>query len=105
MSEKPKSQEELRQRPPTQEDEYFAKQDKARVEEARKKEEAKGLRELHYMHCPKCGMDLKEEVFREVAIDRCQQCGGVWLDKGELEKLALQEEGSLGRLIRSLFGG
>lgn len=46
------------------------------------------LRQLHYMHCPKCGVDLEEIVFRGVRIDKCFGCGGVFLDDGELEELA-----------------
>lgn len=35
--------------------------------------------------CPKCSELLKKEIIEGVVIDRCQ-CG-IWLDKGELEKL------------------
>jgi hypothetical protein len=48
------------------------------------------LRRAHYMHCPKCGADLEEVVFRAVRVDKCFGCGGVWLDDGELEELAGQ---------------
>ncbi len=59
------------------------------------------LRELHYMHCPKCGASLQEIVFRGVRIDKCFGCGGVFLDDGELEELA----GNPGffEALRSLF--
>ncbi|AFV75965.1 zf-TFIIB domain-containing protein [Thermus oshimai] len=37
--------------------------------------------------CPNCGVGMKEVERRGVLLDVCPQCGGVWLDKGELEKL------------------
>jgi uncharacterized protein len=46
------------------------------------------LRKLHFMHCPKCGVEIEEITFRGVRIDKCFGCGGVWLDDGELEELA-----------------
>ena len=51
------------------------------------------------MNCPKCGnpmrereRDIGEGTTREiVVIDVCPNCGGIWLDKGELEKLTAFE--------------
>ncbi len=37
--------------------------------------------------CPRCGADLVERQRAEVSIDVCTGCRGVWLDRGELEKL------------------
>ena len=37
--------------------------------------------------CPHCGVGMKEVERRGVLVDVCPQCGGVWLDRGELEKL------------------
>jgi len=37
--------------------------------------------------CPSCGAGMREVERRGVLLDICPQCGGVWLDKGELEKL------------------
>ncbi|MFO0632487.1 MAG: zf-TFIIB domain-containing protein [Nannocystaceae bacterium] len=51
-------------------------------------EERTAARALHYMRCPKCGMELLEITFRGVRVDKCFDCGGVWLDDGELEELA-----------------
>ena len=44
-------------------------------------------RHLHWMHCPKCGAELAEVQFRDVKLDKCFTCGGVYLDDGELEQL------------------
>ncbi len=37
--------------------------------------------------CPSCGVGMREVERRGVLLDVCPQCGGVWLDRGELEKL------------------
>lgn len=40
------------------------------------------------MLCPNCkAVDLNEVTKQGVLIDVCPQCRGVWLDRGELEKL------------------
>lgn len=46
------------------------------------------------MRCPRCGMVLAERTRVGVAVDVCDRCRGVWLDRGELEKVlaALREE-------------
>src|SRR5262245_40455334 len=35
--------------------------------------------------CPACTGTLKEVVLGPVKVDFCAQCGGLWLDRGELE--------------------
>jgi hypothetical protein len=93
------------------EEEYFLKKEaeklKALAEKARKEteeSERKRLKELHYMRCPKCGMELQEIEFREVKIDKCASCGGVWLDDGELEQIAEGEpEDGLLRRFSGIF--
>lgn len=40
------------------------------------------------MKCPRCEATVLEELDRNgVTVDRCASCRGVWLDRGELEKL------------------
>jgi hypothetical protein len=98
-------------KPSNEEDEYFAKEEANRlhalaVEQARRTEaaEAERLKALHFMHCPKCGFELKTLQFKGVAIDRCFHCGGTWLDKGELEQLAgMQPSADLLHQIIGLF--
>lgn|GEM_PF-3148693 len=39
--------------------------------------------------CLTCGTEMIKESFKywdEIQIDRCPKCGGIWLDRGELEK-------------------
>lgn len=42
--------------------------------------------------CPSCPAILIPKVVRGVEVDRCQKCGGVWLDAGEYERLRTSPE-------------
>ncbi len=55
--------------------------------DAEKSAAASGQKPSHWMKCPKCGGQLTEVEVEVVKIDRCGGCGGVFLDKGELELL------------------
>ena len=37
--------------------------------------------------CPRCGTLLSEIAKAGVLVDVCDRCLGMWLDRGELEKL------------------
>jgi uncharacterized protein len=39
------------------------------------------------MKCPNCDSELKMAERSGVEIDYCPSCRGVWLDKGELDKI------------------
>jgi len=39
------------------------------------------------MNCPVCSIELKIAERRGIEIDHCPQCRGVWLDRGELDKI------------------
>ena len=40
------------------------------------------------MQCPRCETASLTELDRDgVTIDRCDRCRGVWLDRGELDKI------------------
>ena len=41
--------------------------------------------------CPRDGAELVEVERNGVMIDACPACRGIWLDRGELEKLIAQE--------------
>jgi uncharacterized protein len=56
------------------------------------------------MRCPKCGSHLAEIGYRDQRVDFCGACGGIWLDAGELEALAMKEGGFLWGL-RKVFSG
>jgi uncharacterized protein len=37
--------------------------------------------------CPRCGAGLAMSERQGIEIDYCPQCRGVWLDRGELDKI------------------
>ena len=39
------------------------------------------------MNCPHCNIPLMMTERKGIEIDFCSQCRGVWLDKGELDKI------------------
>lgn len=41
-----------------------------------------------FLLCPRCVEDMEKLVKKDVVIDICKKCGGMWVDSGELEKLA-----------------
>ena len=45
------------------------------------------------MNCPRCEAPSLVELDRSgITIDRCERCRGIWLDRGELEKLTNREQ-------------
>ena len=93
-------------KPSEREEEHFARLEferKKKLEEERHKklaeEEKKRLKELHYMKCPKCGMELIEIDYKGVKVDKCSECEGVWLDAGELEAISKFEKTNLDKLF------
>ena len=78
------------EKPSRNEDEYFAKLDADLMKERRARLDAerdKAERSSHLNKCPRCGVDLREKEYHGVKIDQCADCGGLWLDKGELEMI------------------
>ena len=43
------------------------------------------------MTCPSCGGELVELDRSDVRIDACRNCRGVWLDRGELDRIIERE--------------
>ncbi len=41
--------------------------------------------------CPKCGSDMRNYERNQVHVDQCTGCGGLFLDRGELEALVQAE--------------
>lgn len=98
-------------KPSRSEDEYFARQEIERRKQWAKEqagkmaaEEKEQLRKAHWMKCPKCGMDLKELELHGVKVDQCGNCGGVFLDAGELDQVNQHADtpGVLGRVFSIL---
>jgi Zn-finger nucleic acid-binding protein len=71
------------------EDSYFAVKEHELIEnmkaEFRQVEAAR--REGRIFNCPKCSGRLANYNFKEFVLDRCENCEGIWLEKGELEAI------------------
>src|SRR5574341_338457 len=84
------------------EDIFFAERDrellaklKAQLQKAKKTDSE--------LRCPKCPGLLVSYTFRGYALDRCDQCGGIWMDRGELEGVIRKvSRGPLGEWIDTL---
>ena len=89
------------------EEEYFRRKDKEsleRLREAIREEAHERGGDPVTMSCPRCTGKLHSEVYDEVNIDRCDNCGGIWLDAGELEQI-IGEESGRGRWFHALWHG
>ena len=92
-------------KPSRNEDEYFVRLDAELMKERRAKldqERNQQQREAESIKCPKCGGTLIERESRGVKIDECDNCGGIWLDKGELELIQEIDRKSTG-FMSNLF--
>ena len=96
-------------KPTEKEEEFFARAELERLkksEEEKQKniqqQERERLKNLHYMRCPKCGMELIEIDYKGITIDRCSECDGVWLDAGEMETISKLEKTGLDKFF-SIF--
>jgi uncharacterized protein len=97
-------------RPSTQEEEFFAREEiekkrklalkQAEENSAKQKED---LKKLHFMKCPKCGMDLHTLEKGKVEIDTCFNCKGIWLDAGELEEVIKGGDGQSGGVMKAVL--
>lgn len=100
------------EKPSRAEDEYFVRQELERRKQWAKDQsqkmataEKERLKQLHFMKCPKCGMDLSSIELHGVKVDQCPSCGGVFFDAGEVEQMLSSEKGGSGVMGRvfSLF--
>lgn len=42
------------------------------------------------MICPRCKTAMEMSIIHDIEIDHCPACKGVWLDRGELDKIIEQ---------------
>lgn len=75
------------------ENEYFRRREQELIEKLRAKLNAgDGGANAAALQCPKCDGRLVETDFENVKIDVCNKCHGVWLDSGELARVARRDE-------------
>ena len=88
------------------EDEYFATKEHELIEamkaEVQKIEAAR--QQAQRRICPTCQGKLESYKFMNFVLDRCESCEGIWLDKGELERiLRSAARGPLGAFFERCF--
>jgi len=88
MDEKDRFGDKLRKKQQAEEDTYFAQQDRAKLEKL--KQAASQTPQLGM--CPRCFVKMNQREHHQVRIDECPSCGGIWLDKGELQTLVERED-------------
>lgn len=74
------------------EDLYFAKIDaelleKIRAAETGKPAGAESAKATKNGDCPRCKEELRSGMWRDLEIEFCPACGGLWLDPGDLLEL------------------
>jgi len=91
----------LRKKEKADEDNYFAEQDRAKLERLR----AQGTQAAAALGlCPRCGIPLVSAQELQVRTERCPNCGGIWLDQSDLKFICERnEEGWATRWLRSLL--
>jgi Transcription factor zinc-finger len=88
------------------EDRYFTLKEHELVEDMKfefhKAEAAR--REAQMATCPKCSGQFAKYRFMGFDLDRCENCEGIWLNRGELEGiLRHQARGPLGAFLARCF--
>ena len=88
------------------EDTYFARKEHELIEELKSEfhmaEAAR--REAMMMICPKCSGTFAKYRFLGFDLDRCENCEGIWLNKGELAGILRQQaRGPLGVFLDRCF--
>ena len=55
--------------------------------------------------CVKCNSVLDKSHVGDIEVDLCPACGGLWLDKGEIERLSKTPPDKVEELRQALAGG
>ncbi len=84
------------------EEDYFRRKERELLDKMRQELAAEAAaRGQAGRQCPLGHGALAEEARGSVVIDRCEQCGGIWLDRGELEEVTRQSGGWFDNFIGS----
>ncbi|MDA1197179.1 MAG: zf-TFIIB domain-containing protein [Nanoarchaeota archaeon] len=60
------------------------------------KNKIKKVRNEDTLTCPRCSVKMEKLKKNDVIIDICKKCNGMWLDDGEIQKLAEMSKGDAG---------
>lgn len=84
------------------EDIYFAQHDRELIDKLKAKLQKVDKTAID-LRCPKCSGYLEAYTFEGFALDRCEKCGGIWMDRGELEGVVRKvSRGPIGEWIDTL---
>ena len=89
-----------------------------RCGDARTKEEFEGIptcdrcmlkieaKQEEWLQCPQCSEEMSKIIVRNLILDKCPSCGGIWLERGEVDLLKQALEGGGGSgLATGMFMG
>jgi uncharacterized protein len=103
MDDKDRLGDKLRDKAKASEDLFIAEQERQRRLRREQEAAAKGTGPTGL--CPRDGAKLEPRSEKGITIDACPACGGVWLDRGELEAFhKVEGEAGVTRWVRSLLG-
>ena len=96
---------------PSFEQDYFAREDAEKMrrlaaeqKRALAAEERRRLKELHWMRCPRCGMEMAPVKLRDdLTVDACFSCGGVFLKKPDIDIIAAPKQKGIMAAILNWF--
>lgn len=99
VDEKDRLGERLKEKEQAEEDRFFRQRDEEALARLRQ-QQTTAAQPKATCQCPKDGSALATVEQHGVKVEECPTCHGVWLDAGELERLAERERDSwLGRLF------
>jgi len=97
-------------KPSHSEDEFFVKEEaekkrKLALEGSRQlaAEERKRLKDLHWMHCPRCGMKMQQVRLRNLDVEVCFSCNGIFLDQRDIDVIAAPQQKGIMAAILNWF--
>lgn len=70
------------------ENEYIYRQEKEQIRKMQEDVKERLTREMCHNRCPKCGSTIQPMTFRGVPLDKCRDCGGIWLGPNDLKVLS-----------------
>lgn len=70
------------------EDVYFAERERQLLEKQKHHLEKAHQNQLesHARNCPQCGVELDNSSLMDFAVSRCSGCGGIWIERAELQR-------------------